>query len=170
MGSYLAGFRVFWSPALPQLQAFSPWVGLSWESNSCPWVHALPARRASALLFWLRPTSARNRLASELTQCASASQSLRTCLKSQAAEITSRHSVRTQWASWVSGRSPVLRACLSVCLSVWSAACSLPAGPEHQVPSLPFRWRWVCVAALVSCKPAWDWPGSPGRRNTCSLP
>lgn len=138
MGSYLAGFRVFSSPAQPQLQAFSPWVGLSWESNLCPWVRALPARHASALLFWLRPTSVRNRLASELTQCASASQSLRTCRKSQTAETTARHSVRTQWASWVSGRSrSSARVCLSVFLSDPPPAACRPA-QSTKCPVCPF--------------------------------
>ena len=104
----------------------------------------------------LARASVRNRFASELTQCASASQSLRTRRESQAAEITAHHSVRTQWASWVSGRSPVPGAC--VCLSV-SLRDSLLAAflPGRRAPSVQFALSLtlsVYSAALVSCEPA----------------
>ena len=118
-------------------------------SNSCPLLSTQPACRASALLSRLRPASVRNRLASELTQCASASQSLRPRRESRAAEITARHSVRTQWASWVSGRSPVPRACvcLSVSLSDPPPAACLPAA-AHGESSLPFSLTLSACSGL----------------------
>lgn len=165
--SFLAGFRVFSRPAQPPRQALRPWVCPSVRRSAPARPTARPPRLCPSPLTPPRICPEPPRVGGDpVRSCQSVPPDLRRvsgCRNQRASLGPYPVGVLGIWA--VSGPP---RACLCVCVSVRSAACSRPA-PRAKCPGCPFGGRRARAAASATWEPAGDPPGGR-RRSTRSAP